>query len=162
MILLDTNIVLRLSQLDHEHFPAARAAVTQAAKQGHECCLVPQVIYEYWSVATRPIKDNGPDRDADTVKRDIGSLAGRFRLLQDERSIYPKWLDLVHRYDVSGRSTHDCRLVAAMSRRSHFPSAHLQRETLQAFRRDHRHSPRRCRRSHTSQLTHTSHSHHIP
>jgi predicted nucleic acid-binding protein len=39
-----------------------------------------------------------------------------FAFLQDERAIFPKWKELVARYDVKGKPAHDARLVAAMLR----------------------------------------------
>ncbi len=58
-ILLDTNIIVRLSEANQPSAHDSRRAVALLPEQGYECCLVPQVIYEYWSVATRPLENNG-------------------------------------------------------------------------------------------------------
>lgn len=39
-----------------------------------------------------------------------------FPLLQDERAIFLRWLDLVTNHGVSGKPAHDTRLVAGMLR----------------------------------------------
>jgi len=41
-----------------------------------------------------------------------------FPLLQDERAIFFRWLDLVTAHEVSGKPAHDAQLVAAMLRHS--------------------------------------------
>jgi hypothetical protein len=38
---------------------SAEAALGQLGNEGHELRVVPQVLYEYWSVATRPAENNG-------------------------------------------------------------------------------------------------------
>ena len=57
-ILLDTNILLRLDDKTHRHHADVQSAVELLGKSGHEMALVPQVIYEYWVVATRPTDVN--------------------------------------------------------------------------------------------------------
>jgi len=54
-ILLDTNVLLRLEDMDHAHHPVARSALDTLHSDGHAPILVPQVIYEFCVVATRPI-----------------------------------------------------------------------------------------------------------
>ena len=53
-VLLDTNVLCRLAQKGHPLHSAAEDAVLKVREDGHEPCLVPQVLYEYWVVATRP------------------------------------------------------------------------------------------------------------
>ena len=53
-ILLDTNVLGRLSQPGHAMHATAISAVKVLRDGQHELRLVPQVIYEYWTVATRP------------------------------------------------------------------------------------------------------------
>ena len=58
-VLVDTNVILRFTQNANPSHALARSALTQLSKFGHELCLVPQSIYEYWVVATRPVAVNG-------------------------------------------------------------------------------------------------------
>lgn len=52
-ILLDTNVLLRLEDLDHGQHSQARSAIDILYANGHELVLVPQVIYECWVVTPR-------------------------------------------------------------------------------------------------------------
>jgi predicted nucleic acid-binding protein len=113
-ILLDTNVVLRLGDRGHVMHGEALAAIDWLDANGHECVIVPQVLYEYWVVATRPSENNGlgmPVADAA-----ISQWIAVFRLLLDERGVFAYWRDLVATTDVKGKNAHDARLVAAMQR----------------------------------------------
>lgn len=79
-------------------------------------CLVPQVLYEYWVVATRPVEFNGLGMTAAEVQSDVAMLLSRFRMFRDERAIFERWHELVARHQVIGKGAHDTRLVAAMER----------------------------------------------
>lgn len=53
-ILGDANILIRTANpVDPEH-QTSIDALRQLAVSGHELIVVPQVLYEYWVVATRP------------------------------------------------------------------------------------------------------------
>jgi predicted nucleic acid-binding protein len=54
-ILLDTNVVLRTAEPGHAQFRMSSDAIELLRQRGHECVIVPQVLYEFWSVATRPV-----------------------------------------------------------------------------------------------------------
>jgi hypothetical protein len=84
----------------------------------HECVLVPQVLYEYWVVATRPTENNGLAMPTAHVDSAISQWTQVFRLLLDERGVYSNWRQLVSTYDVKGKTAHDARLVGAMLRHS--------------------------------------------
>ncbi len=89
-ILLDTNVLCRLAGRGHAlHFVANRA-VAKLRTDEHELYLVPQVLYEYWVVVTRPIIDNGmgmTTATADTVRAALEQVANEMRA---ERAITPR------------------------------------------------------------------------
>jgi predicted nucleic acid-binding protein len=58
-VLLDTNILLRLAQASHPMHATAQATVSFLQRAGHVLHAVPQNIYEFWVVATRPVAANG-------------------------------------------------------------------------------------------------------
>ena len=116
MILIDTNVLLRAAQPAHADCAAAKHAVKSARLGGYMPCLVPQVIYEYWVVATRPMQDNGLGMTTPEAAADIAQLTQQFRFLRDERSIFDRWEQIVVQYAVQGKTGHDARLVAAMDR----------------------------------------------
>jgi predicted nucleic acid-binding protein len=94
----------------------ALAAVDWLHANGHECVIVPQVLYEYWVVATRPSENNGLGMPVANVDAAISRWISVFRLLLDERGVFAVWRELVATNDVKGRNAHDARLVAAMQR----------------------------------------------
>jgi predicted nucleic acid-binding protein len=115
-ILIDTNLLARHSQPDHALSSVAEQAFAGLFSEGHSLFIVPQVLYEYWSVATRPGGEYGLGLSTDDVRGRIDAYRRLFVLLRDERSIYPVWQALVHTYRVQGKPSHDTRLVAAMIR----------------------------------------------
>jgi predicted nucleic acid-binding protein len=58
-VLVDTNVLVRVAHKTHPHTRLAETALQQLWNDGHDLRIVPQVLYEYWSVATRPIEQNG-------------------------------------------------------------------------------------------------------
>ncbi len=115
-VLVDSNILLRIDQSRHPHQEAALQAVERLVTRGHEPRTVPQVFYEYWVVATRPVESNGLGFSPADTQRLLGEHDMLFPVLKDERGILPLWADLVVRYGVVGKPAHDTRLVAAMLR----------------------------------------------
>ena len=59
LVLIDTNVVLRVVEPLHPVHAQAVAAVRGLRELGKEICLVPQVHYEFWVAATRPVAQNG-------------------------------------------------------------------------------------------------------
>ena len=59
IVLLDTNVLLRLDHVGHPHRQIAREAVERLLDEQHQPRILPQVLYEYWVVATRPAETNG-------------------------------------------------------------------------------------------------------
>jgi predicted nucleic acid-binding protein len=115
-ILLDTNILLRLGGAEHPQHEKAVAAIDILHRSNLKPVLVPQVLYEYWVVATRPLEVNGLGMSVDDADRTAAAWTTQFRLLGDERGIFPRWRTLVVTYQVQGKPAHDARLVAAMLR----------------------------------------------
>ncbi len=115
-ILLDTNIILRLGDEGHRMHGEALAAIDWLDANEHESVIVPQVLYEYWVVGTRPPENNGLGMTAAKADAAISKWISVFRLLLDERGILAYWRDLVLGNDVKGKNAHDARLVAAMQR----------------------------------------------
>ncbi len=58
-VLTDTNIWLRVVDPGADHHASAVEAVAHLLTEGHEVCLCPQNLIEFWAVATRPVDANG-------------------------------------------------------------------------------------------------------
>jgi predicted nucleic acid-binding protein len=82
----------------------------------HELVLVPQVLYEFWVVVTRPIASNGLGMTPSDATAHVVLMRSLFRLLRDERAIYEIWEQLVGSLQIKGKPAHDARLAAAMQR----------------------------------------------
>ncbi len=114
--LIDTNILLRIAQPASQQHLKAVQAVEELKRRKTRLVLVPQVVYEYWTVATRPVEVNGLGMNATLIQKSVTLLLEEFTLLKDERGIFNLWHQLVTENEVSGKKTHDVRLVAAMKR----------------------------------------------
>ena len=115
-VLVDTNILGRLAQPRHPFHPVTARALDALDDLGHELRVVPQVLYEFWAIATRPISENGFGFSIDETKERLQRFKRLFPPLRDERGILEPWEKLVVDYAVKGKPTHDARLVAAMQR----------------------------------------------
>jgi predicted nucleic acid-binding protein len=117
-LLVDTNVVLRMADQGQAMHGDALEAIGWLDANGHECVIVPQVLYEYWVVATRPRENNGLGMTTANVDLAISQWITVFRLLLDERGVFTHWRELVAANEVKGKVAHDARLVAAMQRHS--------------------------------------------
>jgi predicted nucleic acid-binding protein len=115
-VLVDTNVLLRAAQPESLDHVTAKAALVALRKQGTELCIVPQVIYEYWAVATRPKEANGLGMTVAEAENSVKQLPEDFSLRLDERGIFGHWQLLVTKHQVKSKNAHDARLVAAMLR----------------------------------------------
>ena len=116
MILVDTNVWVRtLRPSDPQHVEAVEA-ITSLRVAGHQLASVPQVLYELWSVSTRPITNNGLGFDTEQTLEDQRHILESTELCDDDGGVFDAWKDTVAAYKVVGKQAHDARLVAAMIR----------------------------------------------
>ena len=113
-MLIDTNILIRTLQPQHELYALADAAVQCLPQQGRDLVITPQNLIELWAVATRPIGYNGLGLSTSNAVAELERIKAMFVLLPDTPAIYPAWERLVIKHQVSGKPAHDARLVAAM------------------------------------------------
>jgi len=112
--LIDTNILLRTAEPNHEMYSDAVSAVSGLIAAGENVVTVPQCLIEFWVVATRPTTSNGLEfsiAEADAEVERIGSL---LTILPERPDIFDEWRLLVAKYSVRGRNAHDARIAAAM------------------------------------------------
>jgi predicted nucleic acid-binding protein len=113
-VVVDTNVLLRAAQPGHVHAKPAFEAMQRLTTQRNEACVVPQVLYEFWVVATRPTGENGLGMTAAQGTAEIDRLLGMMTLLDDGPDLFAKWRTLVKERQVLGKAAHDARIVAAM------------------------------------------------
>lgn len=110
--LLDTNIVLRFVDETSAEHSLVQQAVTRLRAKGERIFLAPQVIIEFWAVATRPRAANGFNWIVEKAHEEVIGLLRLFPLLPDTPAIFTHWLGLVTKHKVSGKQVHDARLAA--------------------------------------------------
>ena len=113
--LSDSNIILRLAEPAHPMHNVTLGAVTKLFSAGHNLCLIPQNLIEFWNVATRPANKNGFGWTPAQTDAEVTILENTFTILPDVQAIYAEWRRLVVAHSVSGKQVHDTRLVAAMN-----------------------------------------------
>jgi predicted nucleic acid-binding protein len=119
MILLDTNLLTRMTRSHDPQSGIARAAVQTLVRRGEPLIIVPQNLYEFWAVATRPqgappAGRNGLGMSATQAGHWVRFFQRRFTLLPDRENLTLLWQNLVESHSVTGFRAHDVRLVAAM------------------------------------------------
>lgn len=113
-ILVDTNILVRAVGGVTEERKLAEDAVDRLQKRGNVLVIVPQVLYEWWVVATRPKSANGLGMDPQAANGALSSIEAIFSFKSDRRALFHTWRRLIVDFNIIGKPAHDARLVAAM------------------------------------------------
>ena len=115
MILLDSNLLLRLADQASPQRPIARQAIVKLWRQNEPLAVVAQNFYEFWVVATRPVgKPNGLGMPAERAELWLNYIQRRFLLLPESNAILLEWRALMAFHKTPGFRAHDARFVAAM------------------------------------------------
>jgi predicted nucleic acid-binding protein len=113
--LIDTNVVLRSVESASAEHPAVVSAVAALLENGEELFVAPQVLVEFWVVATRPLDANGFGWSIEKVRDEIGRLLDQFSLLPEIPALFEAWLRLVTDRQIIGKRAHDARLAALLT-----------------------------------------------
>jgi hypothetical protein len=91
MILVDTNIPLRIAQVGHPHRQVALDALEQLTLRDNErFAIAPQSLYEMYVVCTRPAAANGGfGMTAVQAGGEIAAARALFELLPETAQVYP-------------------------------------------------------------------------
>ena len=114
LYLIDTNLLLRSSQPTHPMHADATRALTTLKNNGEMLHIVPQNLFEFWVVCTRPAGQNGLGMTPARAQTELSQVKALFTLLLDPPALYADWERLVTVHRVMGKEAHDARLVAAM------------------------------------------------
>jgi predicted nucleic acid-binding protein len=112
--LLDTNILLRLSQPGGPYDEVVAAAVERLVAEKATLFYTLQNAAEFWNVCTRPRERNGVGLDITEADRCLHLLERQFLLLPESEAAYLEWRRIVVECRVSGVQVHDARLAAVM------------------------------------------------
>jgi predicted nucleic acid-binding protein len=113
--LIDTNVLLRLTQPHHPPCAFAECAVATLRTRNETLHVTPQNLMEFWAVATRPASENGLGMTVETAAGELAAFQRLFILLPETAPMFREWERLVTTHQVSGKNTHDAHIVAAMN-----------------------------------------------
>ncbi len=99
-VLVDTNVLLRRIQPNHEHHAMAIRSVERLFAIGERVCFTPQNIAEFWNVFTRPVANNGLGLPVSMALGEIDKIERALVLLPDIPAIYAEWRRLVVKHRV--------------------------------------------------------------
>ncbi len=114
-VLLDANILLRTVDLTAPLRPTAMAAVGTLNARGDTPIIVPQSLYEFWVVATRPKDKNGLGLSVPECQAEVATFKTYYPLVLDMPSLCAEWEALVTAHACHGKVAHDARYVGAMN-----------------------------------------------
>ena len=115
MVLVDTNVLLRIAQRGHPHQrPALDAIELLRVRKGEVFAIAPQIVCEMCVVCIRPAADNGLGMTPHEAHAEITRARALFHLLPETGQVYPTCEGLVVKYAIRGKRAHDVRLVALM------------------------------------------------
>jgi predicted nucleic acid-binding protein len=112
--LLDTNILLRLLDENSSQHALVSDTIAYLFSTQHNLLICPQSLAEFWAVASRPVVSNGLGFETVQTREAIEMFMLRFGMLFEKPETLGQWLELVTKYQVSGKPTHDAKLVALM------------------------------------------------
>ena len=112
--LVDTNILLRSLNPDDPQYDAAAKALAKIRASNEVLCIMPQILIEFWAVATRPSNKNGLGLTISEAESELTTIRRFFRLLPCTPAVLEIWQRMVVLHRVSGKQTHDAHVAAIM------------------------------------------------
>jgi predicted nucleic acid-binding protein len=115
MILLDTNVPARTMQSTSPHHQPALDALAFLRTQRHERMVIfPQVVMEFYAIATRLVPSNGLGLSPGEAIARIAWIKSQYDLFDETADIFSCWERLVAKYKPRNRQVFDLRHVAAV------------------------------------------------
>ena len=113
-LLIDSNIALRWADHASSFHPTVVVALRSFVDKGQRLFICPQVMVEFWCVATRPLGVNGLGLSASRADRVMNRLERFCELVPETPAVFVEWRRLVMTHQVLGKKSYDARLVALM------------------------------------------------
>src|SRR5258708_19921291 len=97
-VLLDTNILLRVSEPGHQHHLAAIESLKVLALASNTFAISSQTVYEFLAVATRAIGDRGLGMSPALADAELSKLITALEIVYDSPAVLPqlRHLSLLH------------------------------------------------------------------
>jgi predicted nucleic acid-binding protein len=109
------QLVIRSIEEDHQQQDEALDAINKLVGRGEDVFLLPQFLYEFWVVATRPKKDNGLGLNTTDTETFLAKFESVFPIKYDTEAVYNEWRRLVTSNAVQGKPSHDARIAATLT-----------------------------------------------
>lgn len=114
--LFDTNVFVRLAFRNDPQREVALEALRILRSRNEVLSVTPQVLSEFWNVASRPASARGGlGLSPIETERRVRLIERYFRLLPDSLATFQEWRRLVVAHSVKGVEVHDAKLVASMN-----------------------------------------------
>jgi predicted nucleic acid-binding protein len=113
-LFVDTSVWIRFVDRDDLMSFAVRQRLLAARVSHNDLILSGQVVRELWSVLSRPKVVNGLGLSTELTGEEVRRCIAISEFLPEPACQLPTWLDLVTRYEVSGKQVHDANHVAFM------------------------------------------------
>ena len=111
--LVDTSVLVRALHAVDPASAVARQALGNLFRRQDSLYVLPQIVAEFWVVATRPQTENGLGYTLARAERWLTRFRGSFQLQYETARVYQQWRNLLAEHQVSGKQAHDARLAAA-------------------------------------------------
>lgn len=113
--LLDTNVLIYAFTEKAPQHQAARALLDQAKEEAANLVIVPQIVSEFYAVATNPrqmVQARQPHEVVEAIRL-LLDFPG-ITLLPTPPDVVTRWLKLVEHRPITGQKIFDTQLVATM------------------------------------------------
>ncbi len=111
---VDTNVLARTVHKNHPMQSVADTAINRLLNRAETVFVLPQSLYEFWVMATRPAASNDFGMSIKEATTKIADFEMLLTLQPDRPEIYAEWKRLVTQHAVMGKPAHDARIAAAM------------------------------------------------
>src|ERR1700677_2401895 len=99
-MLVDTSVLIRTLRPHHSLYIPADRAIRLLPERGTELHIVAQNLIELWTVATRPLGENGLGMTPAKAASDLERIKSILLFLPETPAIYPAWEALVVQHQV--------------------------------------------------------------
>jgi predicted nucleic acid-binding protein len=112
MILVDTNILVRVADQQDQQYKTTHGAIAGCWRMGRQLYVSNQSLQEFWVAATRTTAKNGLGFSFLQANRFINHFLRAFIRIPDPPTLFDRWRALVYGHQVLGTRAYDARLAA--------------------------------------------------
>lgn len=111
-VFVDTNVLLAATDAGRPEHAVSIAVLDRWPADGTTLYASGQILREYLAVATRPTEANGLGLAREDALANVSAFRGRLQLLDEDRRVTDRLVELVRTVDCAGKQIHDANVVA--------------------------------------------------